>query len=124
MGLQKEHGDWAENEALGYVKAIGFEVLEQNWRYRRAEIDIIAREGDILVFIEVKMRAYVHYGRPEEMVDQRKQRLIIDASMAYMRAIGYAWEIRFDIIAILGRPHEEFEIRHFKDAFFPGLGYS
>jgi putative endonuclease len=123
MGVQKIHGDWAEDRAAAYVKSAGMEILERNWRYKRAEIDLIAKEGAVLVFIEVKMKAYVHFGRPEEMVDRRKRRLLIDAAMAYMRAIGYEWEIRFDILAILGRPEEEFEITHFRDAFFPGLEY-
>ena len=123
MGEQKKHGDWAESRAAAHLRSIGYEILEQNWRFKRAEIDIIARNQDILVFVEVKMKAYTSYGRPEEMVDQRKQRLIIDAAMAYMRSIGYEWEIRFDIIAILGRPDESNEITHFKDAFFPGLDY-
>ncbi len=123
MGLQKKHGDWAEDKAAGYLCAEGFELLERNWRYKRAEIDIIAMDGGILVFVEVKMKAYVHFGRPEEMVDRRKRRLLIDAAMAYMRATDYEWEIRFDILAIIGRPDEEFAVTHYKDAFFPGLDY-
>ncbi len=123
MGLQKKHGDWAEDKAAAFLEAHGFTLLERNWRYKRAEIDIIAKENGILVFVEVKMRAYVHYGRPEEMVDKRKQRLIIDAAMAYMREIGYEWEIRFDILAIIGQPTEDFTISHYMDAFFPGLEF-
>lgn len=123
MSEQKTHGDWAEDEAVQYLHSIGYEVVERNWRFKRAEIDIIARHDRVLVFIEVKMKAYIYYGRPEEMVDQRKRRLIIDAAMAYMRSIGYEWEIRFDIISIVGRPEETFSVTHYLDAFFPGLDY-
>lgn len=121
MGLQKIHGEWGEEKGVSYLRAKGIEVIERNWRYKRAEIDIIAKENGVLLFVEVKMRAYTYFGRPEEMVDKRKKQLIIDAAMAYMRAIGYEWEIRFDILAILGRPNEYFEITHYRDAFFPGL---
>jgi putative endonuclease len=123
MGIQKIHGDWAEGMAAAFLEEHGTEILERNWRYKRAEVDIIAKEGAVLVFVEVKMKTYVDYGRPEEKVDRRKKRLLIDAAMAYMRAIGHEWEIRFDILAIIGGPGEEFGITHYKDAFFPGLGY-
>ena len=98
--------------------------MVRNWRYKRAEIDIIARENGVLVFVEVKTRAYSAFGLPEEMVDQRKRKLLIDAAMAYMRSVGHEWEIRFDIVSVLGEPGKPTEIKHFRDAFFPGLDYS
>lgn len=57
------------------------------------------------------------------MVDSRKKRLLIDASQAYMRAVGYDWEIRFDIVSVIGVPGGSCQISLFRDAFFPGLGY-
>ncbi len=123
MGIQKEHGDWAEDQAEAFLRQKGLEVLERNWRYKRAEVDIIAREGDILVFVEVKMKSGVSFGRPEEVVDTRKQQLLIDAAMAYMRSVGHEWEIRFDIIGIVGGPTTDFTLTHIRDAFFPGIGY-
>ena len=99
------------------------ELVARNWRYKRAEIDLIAEENGILVFVEVKTKNSIEFGRPEEMVNRRKQRLLIDAAMAYMRFVGYEWEIRFDIIAILGEPDKLREIVHYRDAFFPGLDY-
>jgi putative endonuclease len=124
MSLQQENGKWGEEMAVAFLQREGFEVLVRNWRYKRAEIDIVAREEGVLVFVEVKTRAGTFFGRPEEMVDKRKRKLLIDAAMAYMRSIGYEWEIRFDILAVTGEPGKAFEIRLFKDAFFPGLGYS
>jgi len=99
------------------------ELITRNWRYKRAEVDIIAKENGILVFIEVKTRESIAFGPVESMVSRRKQRLLIDAAMAYMRSINYDWEIRFDIIAIHGVPDKSHEIVHFRDAFFPGLDY-
>ncbi len=123
MTIQQDHGKWGESLALDYLNREGLIVRETNWRYKRAEIDIIAMEKDILVFIEVKTRAYDDFGKPELMVNKRKQILIIDAAMAYMRSVGHEWEIRFDIIAILGTPDSVKEVKHFRDAFFPGIDY-
>lgn len=109
--------------AHDYIVGHGMKVLDKNWRYKRAEIDLIAMEGKTLVFFEVKTRAKADFGPPEAMVNKRKQRLLIDAALSYMRSIGHEWEIRFDIISILGSPGSKFEISHFRDAFFPGLDY-
>lgn len=123
MGIQQVNGQWGEELAVGYLIKEGFEIIARNWKYKRAEVDIIAKEKDVLVFIEVKTRASTGFGRPEEMVGPRKKQLLIDSAMAYMRSVGYDWEIRFDILAILGEPGRELEIRLFRDAFFPGLDY-
>jgi putative endonuclease len=123
MTIQKVHGQWGEEQAIAYLGKAGFEILARNWRYKRAEIDVIGRENGVLVFVEVKARSEVWYGRPEEMVDRRKKKLLIDAAMAYMRSVGYEWEIRFDILAITGNPEKGFHINLYRDAFFPGLEY-
>jgi putative endonuclease len=124
MSIQQKHGAWGEGLAVTLLEQSGLVIVERNWRYKRAEIDIIAREDEILVFVEVKTRAYSAFGLPEEMVDKRKRQLLIDAGMAYMRSIGHEWEIRFDIVSVLGEPGKPTEINHFRDAFFPGLGYT
>ena len=123
MSIQQKHGAWGEEQAFALLVERGLTVLERNWRYKRAEIDIIAREDDILVFVEVKTRAYTAFGRPEESVGYQKRKLLIDAAMAYMRAVGHEWEIRFDIVSVLGEPGKPIEIKHIRDAFFPGLDY-
>lgn len=121
MSIQSENGQWGETLAADYLSSAGIEILARNWRYKRAEIDIVARENGILVFVEVKTKSYTFFGEPESMVTPRKRRLLTDAAMAYMRAVGHEWEIRFDIISIVGEPGLTPEIRHFRDAFFPGL---
>ena len=123
MSIQQKNGAWGEELAFGLLVESGLTVLERNWRYKRAEIDIIAREDGVLVFVEVKTRAYTAFGRPEEMVGRQKKKLLIDAAMAYMRAIGHEWEIRFDIVSVLGEPGKTIEIRNIRDSFFPGLDY-
>jgi putative endonuclease len=123
MSIQQSHGKWGEEKAEAFLKGEGFEIIARNWRYKRAEIDIVAKENGILVFIEVKTRGYILFGSPEGTVDKVKRRLIIDAAMGFMRSIGYEWEIRFDIVSIVGQPEGACEIKLFRDAFFPGLDY-
>jgi putative endonuclease len=123
MSIQQDHGKWGEQHAVEFLNQHGLIVLHQNWRYKKAEIDIIAKENDILVFVEVKTRSSTQFGTPEEKVNKRKQQLIIDAAMSFMRSEGYEDEIRFDIISVLGSPDRKPEISHFRDAWFPGLDY-
>jgi len=120
MSLQQENGRWGEDLAVSHLAKSGFEILHRNWRYKRAEIDIIARDSGILVFVEVKMRANLSFGRPEEMVGFKKKQLMFNAASAYMHQYGYEGEIRFDIIAIAREPNHQEEIAHFQDAFYPG----
>ncbi len=123
MSIQRENGQWGETIAREFLQKQGMEIVATNWRFKNAEIDIIAKEDGILVFVEVKMRSYTEFGKPEEMVRRRKRRLLIDAAMAYMRSVRYEWEIRFDVVAIVGEPGRNPRIRLFRDAFFPGLNY-
>lgn len=115
----REIGARAEQSAMEYLQKQGYEILERNWRFSRAEIDLIARDGDILVFVEVKYRSYDWYGPPEVSVDADKEHMIIDAAQRYMEKIGHEWEIRFDIVSILMAPEGKgHSLNHFKDAFF------
>jgi len=121
MSLQQENGRWGEDLAVDYLARNGMEILHRNWRYKHTEIDIIGKEDGVLVFIEVKTRAYTTFGRPEEMVGERKRQLLIHAASIYSMQIEHDWEIRFDIIGIVGQPGRIEEIQHFKDAFYPGM---
>lgn len=124
MAHQQEFGRWAEAQAADWLGGKGYRILERNWRYKQAEIDIIARDGPILVFVEVKGRSGWGCGDPGERIDHYKKRLIVDAGMAYMRQIGHEWEVRFDIVSVLGGPDTGRQIRHYPDAFFPDLRFS
>ncbi len=121
MAKHLQTGKQGEERAVSFLQKKGYEILETNWRFRRAEIDIIAKKQKVLIFVEVKTRSYDFFGKPESFVNERKKALITDAAMAYMRAIGHTWEIRFDIIGILLERPEVVEIKHFEDAFFPGM---
>lgn len=121
MAKHLETGKKGENLAVAFLKKKGYEILETNWRFRRSEVDIIAKDKKILVFVEVKTRSYDYFGKPESFVSARKKVLLQDAASAYMRAINHTWEIRFDIIGILLHSPQHIDIKHFEDAFFPGL---
>jgi len=119
MAKHIETGKKGEALAVDYLKEKGYQLLETNWRFSKAEIDIIMMDDEVLVFIEVKTRSYDYYGKPEESVTEKKQHLLADAAKVYMTKINHEWEIRFDVVAIvLGEPNG---IEHFEDAFFPGL---
>ena len=121
MARHNELGKKGEELAEEFLKNKGYEILETNWRHRKAEIDIIAKHKDVLIFVEVKSRSNDHFGRPEAFVDQKKEELMADAASVYMEVIGHEWEVRFDIISILFHNDAYQSIDHFKDAFFPGI---
>lgn len=115
-------GKQGEDHALAYLEAHGLRLLERNWRYRRAEIDLVMMEGEVLVFIEVKTRSTDVYGHPLEFVRPRQVELLSAAASAYMDKIEHEWEIRFDLVSlIIYREDQSFSLEHIKDAFFPGL---
>lgn len=106
----------AKGEALAsnFLQEKGFEIVARNYRFRKAEIDLIARKENWLLFIEVKTRSSSAYGEPEEFVDLRKMNRIFDAAEEYIYTVDWHGHIRFDIISVkLGSVTE---IVHFEDA--------
>ncbi|MFZ1559672.1 MAG: YraN family protein, partial [Saprospiraceae bacterium] len=84
MARQQTIGNLGEEKATLFLQEIGYKILERNWRFSKAEIDIIAKDGDVLVFVEVKSKSYTFFGAPEESVSAYKENLIIDAAHQYM----------------------------------------
>ncbi len=121
MARQQTIGNLGEEKATLFLQEIGYQILERNWRFSKAEIDIIAKDGEVLVFVEVKAKSYTYFGAPEESVSAYKENLIIDAAHQYMLKIGHDWEIRFDIISIVFDKNKNASITHYKDAFFPSF---
>ena len=103
MNRRKE-GAYYENLVAEYLKTQGYEILEKNYRCRIGEIDLIAKEGETLVFVEVKYRRNDKMGDPKEAVDQKKQKKIsMTASYYLMRECGRMdIPCRFDVSAVLG----------------------
>ncbi|WBM74005.1 YraN family protein [Saprospira grandis] len=117
--MAKHHkiGILGEKMALEYLLKQGYQLKAKNWRYGRAEIDLIVFKKNVLIFVEVKTRKNATFGPPELAVTPKKQQLLFEAAAAYMHAQNYEEEIRFDVIAIQLSAHEA--IKHFEDAFFP-----
>jgi putative endonuclease len=120
MAKHNEIGLRGEQIATDYLEQKNYKILDRNWRYGRAEIDIVAMDGVTLVFAEVKTRSNDLFERPESAVDDKKRRLLARAAVAYMRKINHEWAVRFDILAVILRG-DAFFIDHFEDAFFPRL---
>ena len=121
MARHNEIGQQGEDFAAGFLENKGYKILHRNWRYSRAELDIVAMDDKTLVFVEVKTRTDTTFDRPENAVDGKKQRLMTSAAIAYMEEIGHETAIRFDIVSVILRG-AAFYVDHYEDAFFPGLG--
>lgn len=109
-------GQLGESHAAAYLREQGYEVLRQNYRYKRAEIDIIAQKGPLLVFVEVKTRSTDRYGYPEEAVNAKKEAMLLNAAEEFILQEEWQQEVRFDIISVtLTSPPA---IHHIEDAFY------
>jgi putative endonuclease len=103
----KSLGRQGEDIAAGFLQARGYRILQRNWRCRAGEIDIVAREGKYLCFVEVKTRDSVRCGVAEEAVDFRKRKQLSKLACLYLSDNGLKEiPVRFDVVAISGnRPH-------------------
>jgi putative endonuclease len=107
-----------EEIACAYLRRKKYDILARRFRMFRGEIDIVARDGETLVFVEVKARADESFGRPEEAVTPGKQRQIRKIALGYVvdHPPGEV-DCRFDVIAILFGEGNDYRLEHFKDAF-------
>ncbi len=95
---RKAIGQAGEEAAARYLEQQGYIILERNFRLRLGEVDIIARDGEYLVFVEVKTRRTKKFGSPFEAVDVRKQQQIAKVAAAYVQ--GQEIPVRFDVVAV------------------------
>jgi putative endonuclease len=115
---RRTQGDAAEERACRHLEGSGFTIVERNYRTMGGEIDIVARQGDVLVFVEVRSREVPGLGTPEESVTPAKRRRIVSAARRYLSSVPpSSWrEARFDVIAIEGSG-ETAALRHYPTAF-------
>ena len=118
MAKHLETGIRGEQLATEYLESKGYEILERNWRHSYAEVDIIAMDGDILVFVEVKTRSSDRFSKPEDAIDEKKEDFLASVASVYMEHIGHEWEIRFDFVSVIIPNKGQVRIRHLKDAFW------
>lgn len=117
MAKHNDLGILGERLAKKYLEKKNYLLLEQNWRWGKGEIDIIAKKENTIIFVEVKTRTTSLFGQPEDAVTPKKQDLMYQLAVEYLYNIQHEQEFRFDIIAIVMQP--QLEIIHFEDAFFP-----
>jgi putative endonuclease len=118
MATHNETGKQGEDLAAEYLKKQGFTILERNWRIGHYELDLIAKEGDMVVVVEVKTRTSLYGGEPEVSVNRMKQRTLVKAANAYVLHFGIDLPVRFDIISIVIKGDNHI-IHHIRDAFYP-----
>ncbi len=98
---RRRFGDWGEKYARRFLEGKGYSILESNYRSKYGEIDLVAREGECLVFVEVKSRRTGAFGRPEESVTEAKQQKLVQAALEYMQVKGLEEdEWRIDVVGI------------------------
>ncbi len=111
-------GRSGESLAAEYLENRGYTVLDRNWRCGHKELDLVARNGNTLVVVEVKTRSDSRFGNPEDAVDERKIMRTVMAADAYVRLKRIDLDVRFDIVAIT-EDGGQVSVQHIEDAFFP-----
>jgi putative endonuclease len=119
MAQHNELGEWGEQYATEHLLKKGYQILERNYYFDRAEVDIIAKTntGDYIVCVEVKTRNSDFFGDPQSFVSKGKIKLLVKAMDAYLIENDISLETRFDIIAIIKNKVQE-ELVHYENAFY------
>ena len=117
MADHNELGKKGEKLAIDYLLKNDFKILETNYRYLKAEVDIIAQKKDILAVVEVKTRSTDYFGNPQDFVNPKKIKLLLSAIDYYVVEKDLDVEVRFDIIAIV-KEGKGFNIEHLENAFY------
>lgn len=120
--MEQKHilGKKGEAIAKDYLLEKNYLILEKNWRYLKAEIDLITQKDGFIVFVEVKTRSANNYGDPESFVSDKQQKMIINAANEYIIKNNIEREARFDIISIIINNKKK-DIKHIEGAFYPTL---
>jgi putative endonuclease len=120
MATQQEIGEQAEQLAQVHLLKLGYQILDTNYHYGHLELDIVAQDKDELVIVEVKARSGLRYEHPSEAVTNSKIKRIVEAAEGYIHEKNWTGETRFDIITVIFFDRN-FELEHYKDAFYPTL---
>lgn len=117
MAIHNDFGKKAEDLAIEYLQKNGYKILMRNFRFLKAEIDIIAQKDGLIIIIEVKARSTDVFLLPQESVTKNKIRLIVSAANHYMEEFSKEAEVRFDIISVLPDEKGKLTVEHIIDAF-------
>lgn len=110
-------GQFGEDLAADYLLKNGYKILERNWRFRKAEVDLIAQKENIVAIVEVKTRTSADFGNPQDFVKPKKIKLLVGAVNEYVVGNNLDVTVRFDIIAILQQGNKT-SLEHLEDAFY------
>lgn len=113
----KPLGSEGEDLAVKFLKKKGYKIIARNYKNYIGEIDIIARDGDTIVFIEVKTRTDISFGYPFEAVNKRKRQKLKNLALLYLKRQGKESPVRFDVLSIFCMDNGKKDIEHIKDAF-------
>lgn len=116
MANHNDLGNYGEEKAVQYLIDQGYKILARNWRFRSAELDIIALKDNTLSIVEVKTRSSVYFGEPQLFINKKKKERIIEATQAYIEKNEIDLEVQFDIIAIVWTKNK-INIHHILSAF-------
>ncbi|WP_262732346.1 YraN family protein [Gaetbulibacter sp. NE] len=117
MAQHNELGKKGEQLAVDFLLQNHYEIVERNYRFDKAEVDIIAQKEDILAIIEVKTRSTTDFGNPQDFVKPKQIKNLVKAVDEYVTVNGLEVEVRFDIIAIV-KNEKDYMIEHLENAFF------
>lgn len=117
MAEHNELGKLGEEMAVEFLQKEGYTILQTNYTFQKAEIDILARKAGVLAVVEVKTRSSLDFGLPQDFVKPKKIQLLVKAVDAFVTQNDLDLEVRFDIIAI-HKNDKSFVIEHLTDAFY------
>ena len=117
MATHNDFGKKAEDLAVDYLQKNGYKILVRNFRFQKAEIDIIAEKDKLIVVVEVKARSTDAFILPQEAVTKAKIKLLVSAANHYLEEFNRDQEVRFDIISVLPDEKRNLNIEHIENAF-------
>jgi len=117
LNKRQKFGEKGEELAVRRLKKSGYKIIETNYRNPLGEIDIIAKEGDTIVFVEVKSRRSIRFGNPKQAITVRKQKKISMVALCYLKATGQgAARARFDVVTVISNQDKP-QVEIIKNAF-------
>ena len=122
MAQHNELGKKGEQIAVDFLLKNSYDIIERNYRFQKAEVDIIAQKGDVLAIVEVKTRSSIDFGNPQDFVKPKQIKNLVKAVDEYVNENNLDIEVRFDIIAIV-KNKNGFEIEHLENAFYHFSSY-
>lgn len=117
MAEHLELGKKGEDIAVDFLLKNGYQIIERNWRFQKAEVDIIAQKENVLAIIEVKTRSSSEFGNPQDFVNPKKIKLLVNAVNEYVIFKNLDVKVRFDIIGVI-QQNGKTTIEHLEDAFY------